>query len=97
MTAGKTIAAARVAQGLTNGALADLTGISAGHLSNLERGARCGSDEVLYPIACALGLDPIELTLRSGRLPDRFVALVCADPVEGAKLIRRVLEGQCST
>lgn len=54
---------ARADAGLSQDALAELTGISQANLSNIERGTAVPNIEDLEPLASALGLDHVEVYL----------------------------------
>jgi DNA-binding XRE family transcriptional regulator len=56
------VKAARQRAGLTQAALAAAAGITQGYLSDLERGAKAGSDAVLARIAAATGIETAWLT-----------------------------------
>lgn len=53
---GAAIAAWQAERGLTNKELADMAGISGGHVSRLRRGINDASEETLKDVARALGV-----------------------------------------
>lgn len=60
-TLGERIRARRIALGMTFGALARKSGVSRGHLNNIEKGRLRAGEDVLTAVATALGLPPGEL------------------------------------
>ena len=58
---GANVARVRRERGLTQEALAVLSGLSQQYLSGLERGQRNPTIVTLYELACALGVNHLEL------------------------------------
>jgi transcriptional regulator with XRE-family HTH domain len=73
---GEVIREERLAQGLTMRSLADSSPIAIGYLSEVERGQKEASSQVLERIAIGLGKETYELVVEAGikmyrdRLPD---------------------------
>ena len=58
---GRNVRAARVARGMTQEKLADVSGFSQQYISDLERGRRNPTVVSLYELAEALAVTPVEL------------------------------------
>ena len=58
---GRNVRAARVARGMTQEKLADISGFSQQYISDLERGRRNPTIVSLYELAQALRVTPVEL------------------------------------
>lgn len=58
---GRNVRAARVARGMTQEKLADVSGFSQQYISDLERGRRNPTVVSLYELAEALTVTPVEL------------------------------------
>jgi transcriptional regulator with XRE-family HTH domain len=58
---GTNVSRIRHERGLTQEALAVLSGLSQQYLSGLESGKRNPTIVTLYEVACALGVSPVEL------------------------------------
>ena len=58
---GRNVRKARLAKGLTQEQLADLSGFSQQYLSDLERGRRNPTVVTLWEIAQVLGVTPVDL------------------------------------
>lgn len=82
---GQAIKVARTEQGLERKELARASGISYPYLSEIEKGKKRASTEVLLPIAQALGLKQSELLERAERLLERGL-LRNATAVSGRRL-----------
>lgn len=82
---GQAIKVARAEQGLERKELARASGISYPYLSEIEKGKKRASTEVLLPIAQALGLKQSELLERAERLLERGL-LKNATAVGGRRL-----------
>lgn len=55
------IRAVRKAQGLTIVKLAEISGVSVAHISDIERGKKMPTLPIICVLACALGVDAREL------------------------------------
>ena len=85
---GERIKRERLAIKLTQKELADRVGVGVPHISKVEAGRENPSDELLEKIAGVFGLDPDELLLAAGRVPDEFVEKLAADPSKGLEFLR---------
>ncbi len=70
----------RSARGFTQQDFADRLGVSAAHLSRVESGEKRLSEEGVERAAAILGVDPNELAVRSGNLPEAFLRAIARDP-----------------
>lgn len=89
MTAGDLLRAARKAKGLTLREVAAVCACSFVHLSEVEREKKQPSDDLLRKLCEHLGLDPSEMTARSGRLPLEANAYVRRVPA-AAQLVAKL-------
>ena len=85
---GTTIRQLREAEQISLRALASMAGISAGHLSRIERDQKPLTENTVIAIAQALGHDEEELLLLSGRLSPGLVEAVSHDPRQALRLLR---------
>jgi len=75
----------RVSLSLTMQELAANSGVSASHLSRIERGKRCPSAHLLRKIAEPLGFDENELFMLAGFLSPQSPVIAENDPLYGGR------------
>lgn len=98
---GQAVQAARKRAGLTQGQLADLVGYSQRAISDIENGNTQVLAVVLYRIAKAMAVDPVELCLLAWPTDERMLQadqterelllLIKQVPTERRELARRIL------
>ena len=87
-TIGERIKRERRAVGMTQRDLAHRVQVGVPHISKVEAGRESPSDELLHRIAEVFDLDPDELMLVAGRVPDDVVEDLAADPVRALEFLR---------
>lgn len=90
LTAGDVVRIERKRQGRSLRSVARDAGVSAPHLSDLERNRKLGSAELIERIARVLSLDAWELCLRDGRIPERVEMWCKTHPAEAARRLREM-------
>lgn len=89
-TLGQRIKTRRLEKGLTQRELAEAAGITVPYMSKIEADRETPTDEKLRRIAEELGMNPDELILAAGRLPDDVMERLAADPTKALEFLRRV-------
>lgn len=85
---GDLIRRSREGRGLSQRALAAAVGVGFPHVSKVETGHETPSDELLVRIADTLSLDADELVLAAGRVPEKYVRVLVADPERAVAYLR---------
>ncbi len=85
---GERIKRERMAVSMTQRTLAERVGVGVPHISKVEAGRENPSDELLTKVADVFELDPDELLLAAGRVPDEFVEKFAANPSRSLEFLR---------
>jgi transcriptional regulator with XRE-family HTH domain/DNA-binding MarR family transcriptional regulator len=85
---GSRIRRLRTEQGISQRDLARQVGVGAPHVSKLERGDEQPSEALLVRIAGALDVDPDDLVLRAGLVPEWMAEALAADPERARRTLR---------
>lgn len=88
MAVGDVIRRAREAQNIGLRDLARRIGLAPSYLSDIEHDRRSPTEPVLAALCSELPLDPDELAIAAGRLPQRFVDALAADPARAVAYMR---------
>lgn len=87
---GQRIKHQRLEKGLTQRELAEAAGITVPYMSKIESDRETPTDEKLGRIASELGLNPDELILAAGRLPEDVMERLTANPENALEFLRQV-------
>jgi transcriptional regulator with XRE-family HTH domain len=82
------IRSGRAAKGLGQRELAEACGVGFPYISKIENGREFPSDDLLVRIAEVLDLDPDELLVVAGRVPQPLMDVLSDHPAEAVKALR---------
>lgn len=85
---GQRIKRERIAKGLTQRELAEITGVGVPHISKVEADRENPSEDLLGRMAEVFGADIDELLLVARRLPDEFLESLATDPPAALQFLR---------
>lgn len=93
---GRRIRELRLEAGLSQRALAERVGVGFPHLSKIEAGKETASSDLLMRIAEAVGVEPDELILLAGRIPDDVSGVLLEKPDLASLFFRKWRKGEIS-